>query len=63
MIIFANINNKVMARPIKETPIVSGKDAVKFAEKMANAKPASKDEIEYARGLYEAVKAKSNFEF
>lgn len=52
-----------MARPIKETPIVSGKDAVKFAEKMANAKPASKDEIEYARGLYEAVKAKSNFEF
>ena len=31
-----------MARPIKETPVVTGKDAKRFAEKMANLKPESK---------------------
>ena len=33
-----------MARPIKETPVVTGKDAKRFAEKMANLKPESKEE-------------------
>mgnify|MGYP006962768694 CR=1 FL=1 len=32
-----------MARPIKETPVVTGKDAKRFAEKMANLKPESKE--------------------
>jgi hypothetical protein len=50
-----------MARPIKDTPIVSGKDAVRFAERMANPKRVSKEEIERARTLYEAVKAQSKF--
>jgi hypothetical protein len=32
-----NINHiNAMARPIKETPVVTGKDAKRFAEKMAH---------------------------
>lgn len=46
-----------MARPISPTPVVSGKDAVRFAERLANPKSASKEEIERARLIYEAVKA------
>ena len=38
-----------MARPIKETPVVTGKDAKRFAEKMANLKPESKEEKEAAK--------------
>ena len=30
-----------MARPIKETPVVTGKDAKRFAEKIAHLKPES----------------------
>ena len=52
-----------MARPIKNTPIVSGKDAIRFAEKIANPRPVMREEIEQARKLYEAVKAKSKFTF
>lgn len=52
-----------MARPIKETPVVTGKDAVRFAKRMANPNPAFKMEIEHARKIYEAVKANSNFSF
>ena len=37
-----------MARPIKETPVVTGKDAKRFAEKMAHLKPESKEEREAA---------------
>ena len=38
-----------MARPIKETPVVTGKDAKRFAEKMAHLKPESKEEKEAAK--------------
>ncbi|WP_291563330.1 hypothetical protein [Bacteroides sp.] len=33
-----------MARPIKETPVLTGKDAKRFAEKMAHLKPEAKEE-------------------
>ena len=33
-----------MARPIKETPVVTGKDAKRFAEKIAHLKPESKED-------------------
>jgi hypothetical protein len=50
-----------MARPIKETPILKGKDAVKFAEKIANPAPVSQSEKDEARKAYEAFKAISTF--
>lgn len=50
-----------MARPIKETPVVSGSDAVKFAEHMENIGRASAKEIEEAQRAYDAFKAISNF--
>ena len=50
-----------MARPIKETPVVTGKDAKRFAEKMANLKPESKEEREAAKKVYEKFKAIASF--
>lgn len=50
-----------MARPIKETPVLTGKDAKRFAEKMANLKPESKKEKEAARKAYEKIKAIATF--
>ncbi len=50
-----------MARPIKETPVLKGKDAKQFAERMANVGHASAKEIEEAQKAYEAFKAISTF--
>jgi hypothetical protein len=50
-----------MARPIKETPELKGKDAVRFAEKIANPAPVSQAEKDAAREAYEAFKAISTF--
>lgn len=37
-----------MARPIKETPVLNGKDAERFIERMATVGRASSKEIEDA---------------
>lgn len=50
-----------MARPIKETPVLTGKDAENFARQIANPAPVSKDERDAARKAYEAFKAISTF--
>lgn len=50
-----------MARPVKETPVLKGKDAERFAERMANVGRASAQEIEEAKKAYEAFKAISTF--
>lgn len=50
-----------MARPIKETPVISGKDAEIFAKRMANVGRASDKEIEEARKAYETFKSISVF--
>ena len=50
-----------MARPIKETPVITGKDARRFAEKMADLKPESKKEIEAAKKVYMKFKAIASF--
>ena len=52
-----------MARPIKETPVVTGKDAKRFAEKMARLKPESKEEKKKKKKVYEKFKAISAFTF
>ncbi|MDC2165309.1 hypothetical protein [Bacteroides thetaiotaomicron] len=50
-----------MARPIKETPVITGKDTKRFAEKMVNLKPESKEEKEAAKKVYEKFKAIASF--
>ena len=50
-----------MARPIKETPVLKGKDAVRFAEQITNPAPVSQSEKDAARKAYEAFKAISTF--
>lgn len=50
-----------MAQPIKETPIITGKDAKRFTQKMANLKPESKEEKEAAKKVYEKFKAIASF--
>ncbi len=50
-----------MARPIKETPVLRGKDAENFAARLANPAPVSDAEKEAARKAYEALKAISTF--
>ncbi len=52
-----------MARPIKETPVITGKDAQRFEEKMQNVVPVSKEEKECARKAYEELKAIASFDF
>ena len=50
-----------MARPIRETPILRGKDAKRFAERMANVKPISPEERAKAREIYEKFKKIADF--
>lgn len=50
-----------MARPIKETPVLTGKDAENFARRIADPAPVSKAEKEAARKAYEMFKAISTF--
>lgn len=52
-----------MARPIKETPVLRGKEARRFEKEIANPKPVSKEEIEAARVAYEKFKAVATFDF
>jgi len=47
-----------MALPIKETPILSGKDAKKFIRRMKNPGKVSKEEYKQAKELYYKMKAK-----
>lgn len=54
--IFATETNKerktVMARPIKETPILFGNDARRFEERMKEQRTVPKEEIERVREHY-----------
>ena len=56
------IGETIMARPIKETPVLTGKDVVRFAERTANPAPVSQSEKDAARKAYEAFKAISTFQ-
>ncbi len=50
-----------MARPIKETPVLTGKDAEKFMKKLENVEPASEEERVDAKVAYEKFKAIASF--
>lgn len=46
-----------MARPIKETPILTGKDAIRFEERMRQVESLTREQrAENTRKLKEAVK-------
>lgn len=46
-----------MARPIKETPILYGKDAERFIERMNHPRKVSSEERERIRENYEFIKS------
>lgn len=48
-----------MARPIKDTPVLTGKDAERFRWHMDHPSPVSEEEKERARLSYEAAKRNS----
>ena len=50
----------VMARPIRETPILSGKDARMFEKKMREVKPLSEARRREMRKQYESFLNKVN---
>ena len=47
---------KIMARPIGETPVLYGEDAVRFLKEMENVKSATDEEKERVRKAYEMMK-------
>lgn len=50
-----------MARPIKETPVLRGKDADLFEKKIIKAKPESQEKIAHAKKVFEKFKAIATF--
>jgi hypothetical protein len=50
-----------MARPIKETPIIKGKDARRFSAKIANPVRISQEEREKMEKIYQEVVKISKF--
>lgn len=52
---------KIMARPIGETPVLYGEDAVRFLKEMENVKPATDEEKDRVRKAYELMKDIATF--
>lgn len=54
-----------MALPIRETPILHGEDAEKFAEnaQTAAARPISKEDYDRAKKTYEEMRRKTDCRF
>ena len=50
-----------MAKPIKETPVLEGKDAQRFAKDVDTVKPESKETVKRAKATYEAVMKQVDF--
>lgn len=50
-----------MAQPIADTPILTGKDALRFMQAMIDVKPISKERREEMRRDYQLAKSRANF--
>jgi len=50
-----------MAQPIADTPILKGKDALRFMQAMANVKPISKKRRAEMERNYQLVKSRATF--
>ena len=53
----------IMARPIKETPVLKGKDAEHFIYNLEHPTPVSAEEVTKARETYERFKSIATFAF
>lgn len=51
-----------MARPIEETPVLTGEDAVRFEEEISHPRPVSPEIIDRGREIYEYFKSKGAFD-
>jgi hypothetical protein len=51
-----------MARPIADTPVVTGKDAKRFRESIKKEKPVTKQELERREEVFEYFKSIAKFE-
>lgn len=51
----------VMARPIKETPVLKGKDVERFKYNLEHPTPVSAEEVTKARETYEKFKRITTF--
>jgi hypothetical protein len=49
----------VMARPIKETPVLYGEDAQRVLERMKHVEPWPKEKVEKMRRIYKIVRKKT----
>ena len=45
-----------MARPITETPVLAGEDAIRFLERAKNPPKATPEEIQAVRDAYKKIK-------
>ncbi len=50
-----------MARPIKETPVLTGEDAIRFWEAAENVEPVSQEDKDKANEIYEKYKLAADF--
>ena len=50
-----------MAQPIADTPVLTGMDALRFMEAMADVKPISKERRERMERNYQLMKSRANF--
>jgi hypothetical protein len=50
-----------MARPIKETPVVYGKDAIRILKEMENPKPLSEERMAEIRKAGELYRKQTHF--
>ena len=51
----------IMARPIKETPVLKGKDVERFKYNLEHPTPVSAEEVTKARETYEKFKRITTF--
>ena len=56
-----NLKLSIMAKPIKETPVLSGKDAKDFVRENREVVKVSIEEKEQIRASYEALKGIAQF--
>ena len=56
-------HEKIMSRPIKETPTLYGKDARIFEKKIANPKPVSREDVLAAQEAYNRLMSIAKFSF
>ena len=50
-----------MAKPIKDTPLLTGDDATRFEEAAQGVVPASQEDINEAKKAYQFFKSIANF--